>query len=285
MRRCVEMAGLGLLGVSYGGVLFLFLFLFLKTRITIYYIIVIMGFNDAMIVINGFATFVFIGVLFVWFKKWCKKPVFKEGWSADTMTSFNNYKTTSLPSVQFNMGVLQKQTDDSDVQYLIDHGHWKWSDDTKQIYQNAMSSSSSTKGDPGIVLVDTQKTYNENAVKQALAWDTKEGQFLIYGVSVTSSSKKKEPAWVRTDNASAIYKCAEDCNGEPRIQYFGESNSSVVVPLEELPNQIPGFQFVRGVCNPCEALEEDAQYNCPFTIQTTEKDIEISEVWSNLWGI
>jgi hypothetical protein len=247
-----------------------------------------MGRNDTiMLGINVFMAFILIVVLFVWFKQLCK-PRFKkviEGWSAETMNLFNNYKSTALPNVQFNMGVLQKQTDDSDVQYLIDHGHWKWSEDTKQIYQNAMSSSSSTKGDPGIVLVDTQKTYNENAVKQALAWDTKEGEFLIYGVSVTSSSKKKEPAWVRTDNSSAIYKCAEDCNGEPRIQYFGESNSSVVVPLEELPNQIPGFKFVRGVCNPCEALKEDAQYNCPFTIQTTEKDIDISEVWSNLWGI
>ena len=197
-----------------------------------------MGFNDAMIVINGFATFVFIGLLFVWFKKWCKKPVFKEGWSADTMTSFNNYKTTSLPSVQFNMGVLQKQTDDSDVQYLIDHGHWKWSDDTKQIYQNAMSSSSSTKGDPGIVLVDTQKTYNENAVKQALAWDTKEGQFLIYGIRdyrpSTTDKKKEVPAWIdSSEDSEASYKCANDCSGRKSIQYFDTANAKdgVVVPL------------------------------------------------------
>jgi len=275
-----------------------------KTRITIYYIIVIMGFNDTkMCILNGFAGVVLIGLLFVWFKKWCK-PVFKEGWSSDTMTLFNNYKSTSLPNVQFNMEVLQKQTDDSDVQYLIDHGHWKWSDDTKQIYQNAMSSSSSTKGDPGIVLVDTQKTYNENAVKQALAWDTKEGEFLVYGIRnyrvrdyrvraplpSTSDKKKEVPAWIHdAGDTDASYKCAEDCSGEPYIQYFvkSEAKDGVVVPLEELPNQIPGFQFVRGVCNPCEALKEDAQYNCPFTIQTseTEKRGDVSEVWANLWGI
>lgn len=250
-----------------------------------------MGFNETtMLILNGFAGIVLIGLLFVLFKK----PVFKEGWSSDTMTSFNNYKTTALPNVQFNMEVLQKQTDDSDVQYLVDHGHWKWSDDTKQIYQNAMSASSSTKGDPGIVLVDTQKTYNENAVKQALAWDTKEGEFLVYGVSAplpsTSDKKKKVPAWVHdSEDTDASYKCAEDCSGEPYIQYFDKEGAreGVVVPLEELPNQVPGFQFVRGVCNPCEALKENAQYNCPFTIQTseTEKPGDISEVWANLWGV
>jgi len=257
-----------------------------------------------MFIVNVVALIILIICLLVMFKKGfiCKegyKGWGYKGWSKDTMNSFDNYKSTSLPNVQFNMDVLQKQTDDSDVQYLIDYGHWKWTDETKQIYRNAMSASSSTKGDPGIVLIDTQKTYNENAVKQALAWDANEGRFLIYGANGPSvkALTKEKVSWdtgSSTDN-SAIYKCADDCSGEPRIQYFdGADAVGITVPLEELPNQIPGFRFLRGVCNPCEALKEDAQYNCPFSIQTgSETGVDgtsvsstgVSEVWSNLWGI
>ena len=251
-----------------------------------------------MIFINGAATIILFICLFIMYKKAFRaKEGFEEheGWSKDTISAFDNYKSTSLPNIQFNMGVLQKQTDDSDVQYLIDHGYWKWSDKTKQIYQNAMAESSSTKGDPGIVLIDTQKTYNENAVKQALAWDAKEGQFLIYGAGgpAKKTDSKEKASWVKSangaDNSGSVYKCAEDCSGEPRIQYFdngADGDSGVVVPLEELPNQIPGFRFLRGVCNPCEALKEDAQYNCPFSILTEAGDgAGSSEVWSNLWSI
>lgn len=249
-----------------------------------------------MFIVNVVALIILIICLLVMFKKGFRCKEGYKGWSKDTMNSFDNYKSTSLPNVQFNMDILQKQTDDSDVQYLIDHGYWKWTDETKQIYRNAMSASSSTKGDPGIVLIDTQKTYNENAVKQALAWDANEGRFLIYGVSGPSvkSLTKEKVSWVKSDNGAddgaAVYKCADDCSGEPRIQYFdGADAVGVTVPLEELPNQIPGFRFLRGVCNPCEALKEDAQYNCPFSIQTgSETGVDntgVSEVWSNLWGI
>lgn len=259
--------------------------------------------HTIMFFVNSVATIILIICLFIMFKKTFRAKEGFTGWSKETVTSFDNYKSTSLPNVQFNMEVLQKQANDSDVQYLIDHGHWKWSDETKQIYQNAMSGSSSTKGDPGIVLIDTQKTYNEKAVKQALAWDAKEGRFLIYGAGgpSTKSLTKEQAPWVKSDNGAddgaAVYKCAEDCRGEPRIQYFDNDNTSdagVVVPLEELPNQIPGFQFLRGVCNPCEALKADAQYNCPFSIQTAPgawagdsagADAGVSEVWSNLWSL
>jgi hypothetical protein len=247
-----------------------------------------------MIFVNGVTLIILIICSLVLYKKAFRVKDGYKGWSENTMTSFNNYKSTSLPNVQFNMEVVQKQTDDSDVQYLIDHGHWKWSDETKQIYQNAMAASSSTKGDPGIGLIDTQKTYNENAVKQALAWDAKEGRFLIYGAGgpSTKSLTKEKVSWIKSDNGAddnngGVYKCADDCGGEPRIQYFDNaSDVGVVVPLEELPNQIPGFQFLRGVCNPCEALKEDAQYNCPFSIQTgAGADAGVSEVWSNLWSL
>ena len=251
------------------------------------------GHTTTMFLVNCVATIILIICLFVMYKKTFRAKEGFSGWSEYTMSAFENYKSTSLPNIQFNMGVLQKQTDDADVQYLIDHGYWKWSDETKQIYQNAMAESSSTKGDPGIVLIDTQKTYNENAVKQALAWDSKEGQFLIYGVGgpSTKPASKEKAAWTQSSNGanSAVYKCAEDCSGEPRIQYFDADATGIIVPLEELPNQIPGFRFLRGVCNPCEALKEDAQYNCPFSLQTSAdnsvSNTGVSKVWSNLWGI
>jgi hypothetical protein len=52
-----------------------------------------------------------------------------------------------------------------------------------------------------------------------------------------------------------------------------------------LENIIPGFTFLNGPCNPCGAINEKADYSCPFKLNVKKQSPFISDVWQYLWNI
>jgi hypothetical protein len=103
-------------------------------------------------------------------------------WSRDTVKKFDLYQdTVNLNANQFNISVLQEQASEDEAKELIKTGYWPWSEDTKKQYVEAVWQNPILKFEPGAALDYAMKLYNETAAKRLLSWNTKEGQFLLYG--------------------------------------------------------------------------------------------------------
>jgi hypothetical protein len=103
-------------------------------------------------------------------------------WSPDLIKRFNIYQQSVNQNInQYNLTQLQRQATPQEVEELLQTGFWPWPDDLKQLYIEKVSDNPIIKIDPQYALNYAMKLYNKNAVTELLAWNTKEGQFLLYG--------------------------------------------------------------------------------------------------------
>ena len=204
-------------------------------------------------------------------------------WSRNTINKFNVYQdTVNLNANQFNMSVLQEQASEDEAKELLKTGYWPWSDDTKKQYIEGVWQNPIIKFKPEAALAYAMKIYNETAAKKLLSWNTKEGSFLLYGGTNAAIENKN------------IIKCSGDPDKDPVLQkttvtgynlFNGFKNTTTVdIALENIPNEMPGFSFVNSPCNPCSALNNTPDYNCPFKLNVNG-DNEISDVWKGLWQV
>jgi hypothetical protein len=228
-------------------------------------------------------------------------------WSRDTTKKFNLYQdTVNLNKNQFNMRVLQEQASEDEAKELMETGYWPWSEDTKEQYVDAVWQNPIIKFDPGAALDYAMKLYNETAAKRLLSWNTKEGEFLLYGandnnkniIGITTGSDglaNGEGQGVTVDGQISkknIYKCSDDSNPvlqKTSVNGYNLSNgfkntTTVDIAFENIPNEVAGFSFVNGPCNPCAPLNDKPDYSCPFKLNVKGND-EISDVWKGLWQI
>ena len=90
-------------------------------------------------------------------------------------------------------------------------------------------------------------------------------------------------------NIKNVVKCE---NGSmEKVVYTGYDSingslQSTATPVnnEELPSLVSGFQFIGDPCNPCIALDDPANYSCPFSLDTGSGP-SVSPVWKKLWNI
>ena len=206
----------------------------------------------------------------------------KEGftWSQDLVTRFTKFQdTVNLNDHQFNMKVLQEQASPEEAESLLKNGRWPWSKDTQKQYFEAVWQNPMIKFYPGAALEYAMKLYNETAAKRLLSWNTKEGQFLLYGG--------------KSSDGSAI-KCSDNTENNSSIQkttlhgynlWNGYKNTTTTdISNENIPNEMPGFSFVNKPCNPCVTLDDPTNYSCPFRLNV-EGDNEISDIWKHLWNV
>ena len=207
-------------------------------------------------------------------------------WSPDLIKRFNVYQLTVNDNVtQFNLEQLQRQATPEEAEEYLKNGLWYWPDDLKQLYIEKIWENPIIKIDPQFALNYAMKTYNQNAARKLLAWNTKEGHFLLYGgdLGVTDGMPK---------NMNNTIKCSDDNN--PRLQkkvYTGMNlqngymDSKIIdVKNEDIPKEMPGFSFVKDPCNPCVALKSPGDFSCPFTLNING-DEAISVPWKQLWNI
>ena len=210
-------------------------------------------------------------------------------WSRNTINKFNVYQNTvNLNANQYNMQVLQEQASEDEAKELLRTGYWPWSEDTKKQYIEGVWQNPIIKFQPDSALDYAMKLYNETAAKRLLSWNTKEGQFLLYGSS-NALSKDGE------NSKKYIIKCSDDINN-PVLQkttvngynlFNGFKNTTTTdLAFSDIPNEMPGFSFVkgRGPCNPCSVLNDNLDYSCPFKLNVKGDD-EISDVWKDLWSM
>jgi hypothetical protein len=209
-------------------------------------------------------------------------------WSPDLIKRFNIYQTTVNQNVnQFDLDQLQRQATPTEAEEYLKNGYWYWPDDLKNLYIEKVWQNPIIKIDPQYALDYAMRVYNQNAVRELLAWNTKEGHFLLYGgdIGVTDGMPQ---------NMNNTIKCSVDTNNNSVLKkkvYTGmnlgngymNSKTTVVKP-EDIPKEMPGFNFVKGPCNPCIALNSPGDFSCPFSINIKGDD-SISEPWKQLWNI
>jgi hypothetical protein len=222
-------------------------------------------------------------------------------WPADLIHRFNIYQSTvGQNDYQYNMRILQEQATASEAEQLLNTGRWPWSDDIKQKYKDAISRSPVISVDPGEALDNVMKIYNQNAIKQVLAFNTKEGKFLINGtISNTNNNNNNDDSNDDNEkfgvfNASALnpttIRCSDDLHSSVlQKKVFNGYNfwngykntTTTTIKNEDIPSEVNGFSFVNGPCNPC-----DKQYNCPFRIDVNDRTGDkITPIWAELWHL
>ncbi len=198
-----------------------------------------------------------------------------EGWSDDLIKRFNLYQSTTNDNRnRYNLAVIQEQASPAEAETLLETGYWPWSKDTQYEYTDSMWHHPIIKVNVGHALDYAMKTYNETAAKRVLSWNTKEGQFLLYGGKGSNYNTIK-CSTDENNNASMIGVIKKEFKDD----YI---ENSVPIADADIPNQMPGFSFTNGgSCNPCVALHND--YSCPFKLNVKGDD-KMSSIWSRLWS-
>jgi hypothetical protein len=209
-------------------------------------------------------------------------------WSPDLIRRFNLYQQTVFENkIQFDMDLLQKQATPAEAEQYLATGFWYWPNDLKQEYINKVWLNTMLKFSPEAALNYAMKVYNQNAARELLAWNSKEGHFLLYGadLGVTDGLPK---------DLHNTLKCTTDKHGNSVMEkkifigpdywngYFN-INKTIVKP-EDIPKEMKGFSFVKSACDPCVALNFPPDYSCPFTLNVKGNQ-QISSQWKYLWGI
>ena len=239
----------------------------------------------------------------------------KEGftWNQESTNKFLEIQKLINPKVVFNAPEIQKQATQEEVNYFNQHGRWSWSEQVKNLYKEALNKNPYIRTGPEDAINTISTIYNEQAISQMLSWQAKEGQFLLNGVSInTGKSNPYEDlpsGWgdyaynsKQISKNNNIIKCGYNKNdtsgnksGELSLQEIEHrGNDGIVynhvkkitpVDYNNLENLIPGFSFLRGPCDPCQALNNPPNYNCPFELNIRGEKKGVSPVWKYLWGL
>lgn len=185
-------------------------------------------------------------------------------WSEDLRQRFLKYQNTmSRNDYIYNLEMLQQQVTPEEVEEYLKTGYWNWDETLKNLYLDKVQSSSLINVLPEISLDYAMKMYSPNAVKQLLAWNYKEGEFLLYGAK---------------DINKNVVKCSND--DDPFLTSDGKNK----INNEDIPNVIPGFSFINEPCNPCVAINDLSNTKCAFKLNI-EGDNTTSEIWKRIWKL
>lgn len=225
-----------------------------------------------------------------WSSSYKTESSIKEGftqWSSQLQSDFLNFQKIYNPHYRFDMNILQSQASPQEVEYLLKYKKWPWSTEIQDLYKEATITSSTISVDPDVALQNAQSIYNEQAIKELLSWNSKEGAFLLTGVTIGHS--KGIPA-----NYNNTVRCGMNNKGEIgmdkiiNIGYSGIDASMLTkitrIANDQIPKWVPGFSFLKNTCNPCVALDDPPSYSCPFAINIGNGNA-VSPIWRNLWGL
>lgn len=232
----------------------------------------------------------------------------KEGftWNQESTNKFLEIQKLVNPQIVFNAAEIQKQATQEEVDYFNKHGQWPWSDKIKNLYKESLDNNPYVRTDPDDAINTISTIYNEKAILQMLSWQAKEGQFLLNGISINTN--KKNPyedlpnGWgdyafnsKQISKNNNIVKCSYNKDGDLSMQETQyEGNSGILynhvkkyTPLDynDLEKIVPGFSFLNGPCNPCDALKDPPSYDCAFNLDIRGSKKGISPVWKYLWNL
>lgn len=245
--------------------------------------------------LKGYSSFVIMFVIIIiliiiFFNSYVKKESFANAnnkWSDDLVGRFIVYqRTINEDKNQFNLDILQKQATPQEAEQLLKTGFWPWSDEIKTQYLEKIWANPMIKVYPDSALNYAMKLYNQQAAKEMLSWNSKEGHFLLYGgdIGVTDGLPF---------NLNNTVKCsAEDTNSVLKQKIYTGANlwngyyniKEKTVENEDISSVFPGFSFVNEPCNPCSVFNDEPDYSCPFKLNIKGDD-SITPIWNDLWSL
>lgn len=185
-------------------------------------------------------------------------------WSDDLITRFTRFQDAM--NIQYNMEELQRQVSPQEAEEFLRNGKWGWPEELKDVYMDKIATSPIVKIDPHFALDNAMQIYNKNAATELLAWNSKEGEFLLHG----GFNKNKD-----------LIKCSDNMNSMVKI--VGPQVEIKLEP-EDIPKEMPGFSFVSSACNPCNIFHSNNDAGCPFKLNV-EGDDTISYPWKQMWRL
>ena len=224
-----------------------------------------------------------LGCAYLFCKKRTESFQNNTDWSPDLLKRFQEYENSTFDnSYQFDMQQLQKQAGPKDVEYLLENDKWPWSDETQKLYLDAISHSTLLQVEPGEALKNVMRIYNETAMRQLLAWNTKEGEFLLGGVTLMDDDRKENDANPNNNFAKELEPdMSIRCDGEKGMVW---NSNNKKIRNADLPSVVPGFEFGdKGACNPCGPLADEPDYSCPFSLNI-DGDDSVSPLWKSFWS-
>jgi len=227
----------------------------------------------------------------------------KEGfdWSQDSTDEFILLQNTINPNVVFDAKLIKNQASQEELDYFLKNGMWPWSPQVQELYKQSVERNPFVRTSPEEAVNQARTIYNQAIITEIISWQTKEGKFLLNGVSLKDSNPI-ENGWgnygytskLISDRSNGVIKCAPDASGNyspEQTIYAGDDGITGVhtkqntpVDYADLSTLIPGFSFVGPSCNPCVALNSVPDYSCPFNLDVSGNHIGVSSVWQYLWG-
>ena len=225
----------------------------------------------------------------------------KEGftWNEKDRSNYIAIQQTKNPGIVFDTQIMKNQISQPELDYYFKNGMWSWSNKTDELYSAAVNKNPIIRQFSKDSVETTKTIYNENAILQILAQQSKEGQFLINGVEIELEKKdNSNDGWGdyaynagQLKHNRPLIKCTMDNNNvlhqitpTGREQIFGsETSKTSIVDINNLEKIIPGFKYLKGVCNPCSNIGANPEYNCPFELKIKDNEGPISGIMEYLW--
>jgi len=226
-------------------------------------------------------------------------------WSDETIKDLIVFENTVNSQIYTDLNIVQSQASEEEARYLLKNGKWPWSQEVKQLYMDSVSINPYIRNMPEDSLNTAMTIYNQTAILQVLRTQTKEGRFLLSGITFDSnpSAHTENTYGYKSGLVSkndTVIKCEnkKDDFSLTKIEYIGDSKGITAnhqfkkskLDYKTLESEVPGFHFINGPCDPCIAFNSPADYSCPFKLEIdpnliSQKNDEPSSVWKYLWGI
>ena len=219
-------------------------------------------------------------------------------WDDNIKREFVVYQQLINPGIVFDLEMIQKQATQKEAEYLIKNGYWPWAEETEKLYIEATNKNPIVRVYPEDQVNQVKTIYNNNAILNLLANQSKESQFLINGVEIEMKDNPNDLPNGYGDFAynsglahkkRPIIKCNLERNVMEKTEvsgYEGIFNTDLYktteVKPEELETLIPGFKFKNDKCNPCDNLKKPS---CAFELDIKGNEGQNSSVWDYLWKI
>jgi hypothetical protein len=223
----------------------------------------------------------------------------KEGfvWSSKNLLNFLELENTINRGIVFDTNIAQQQASEKEVEYFIKYQKWPWNKEVEKLYKEAVRKNPFIRTSESDSLNYARSIYNQNAILQILALQTNEGNLLVNGVEKYVPNNQVEPPYAYNSGLISKYNSIIKCNmnnpdnaimEQKTMPPLGSLNSPTITQLDynDLENKIPGFKFIKQPCNPCQALNVNPSYNCPFSLKTKNNPTgRISDLWKYLWNL
>jgi hypothetical protein len=284
--------------------LFVYIFDTILGNLILILIVILIG-------VNNYKYGILLGTIFIiLYRSYHLSQLQKEGftWTNDSRDNFLLVQHTINPNVIFDTNVIQQQASQEEVDYFLKNGIWPWSKEVENLYEISLLKNPYIRTYSKNEIERVKTIYNQNAILDVLAHQTKEGQFLLNGVSIKSNSNNNPledlpSGWGEYGYTSGlikhmdpVIKCHIDDNNNASLQkitytgkggIFNEQTKKITpVNYNYLEKIVPGFSFIKGKCNPCKALNFPPDYSCPFNLDISGNKVnEISPIWKYLWGL